>query len=450
MTTGNLAPGRPASAAGTSSAPLVSAKRAWGMTGLVIFLYVVNYADKAVLGIIAQPLARELGLTSSQIGLVGSLFFLTFTIGGFLAGPMNKYMTLRWALLALGVTWSLVMLPLVVSASLVMLIVCRMLLGLAEGPSSALMHTAAYSWHPAAKRGLPGAFLTGSASVAKIALAPVLAYVTVQWGWRAAIVSLSLLGAAWVVVWLTGWAEGPYTAKANKDGAAGEAAAAAGSGALDTEPSVPWRSIFLSRTFVSCAFLIMVCYALTTVVLTWLPSYFEVGLGYSALQAGSMFALPSIIGLVLMIVSGGVTDRMIQRGAKSRAVRIIVPCVGVLICGGVLTMLPLIDMPIVAVLTLSVGYGFGAIVFPLVNAAISELCPPQQTAGTMGVFLALMSIGGLVAPYTTGVIVDHAATKAEGYATAFQSIGILGAIAAVLVLIFANPDRDRARIRVSA
>ncbi|MFF0815623.1 MFS transporter [Rhodococcus sp. NPDC003318] len=443
MTSGNLAPDRPAPAVSSTGAPLVNAKRAWGMTGLVIFLYVVNYADKAVLGIIAQPLARELGLSSSQIGLVGSLFFLTFTIGGFLAGPMNKYMTLRWALLALGLVWSVVMLPLVVSASLAMLIVCRMLLGFAEGPSSALMHTAAYSWHAPAKRGLPGAFLTGSASVAKIALAPVLTYITVEWGWRAAVVSLSMLGAVWVVSWLTGWVEGPFTAKAVTKG---DATAAA----THTEPSVPWRRILLSRTFVSCSFLVMAVYALTTVVLTWLPSYFEVGLGYSALQAGSMFALPSIIGLVLMVISGAVTDRMIQRGAKSRVVRIIVPCAGVLFCGVVLTALPLIKTPIAAVLVLSVGYAFAAIVFPLVNAAISELCPPQQTAGTMGVFLALMAIGGLVAPYMTGVIVDHAASKADGYAQAFQVIGIVGAIAAVVVLVFANPDRDRARIRAGA
>lgn len=444
MTTGNLAPDRETPVGAASAAPLVNSRRAWGMTGLVIFLYTVNYADKAVLGIIAQPLARELDLTSAQIGLVGSLFFLTFTVGGFLAGPMNKLLTLRWALLSLGVIWSVVMLPLVISASLVMLIVCRMLLGLAEGPSSALMHTAAYSWHPPAKRGLPGAFLTGSASVAKIAFAPVLTFITVQWGWRAAIIALSVLGAAWVAMWLSGWTEGPYTAKAVKGGAASRAVPA------DTEPSVPWRSILLSRTFVSCAFLVIVVYALTTVVLTWLPSYFEVGLGFSAMQAGSLFALPSVVGLVLMIVSGAVTDRMISRGARSRVVRIIVPCVGVLICGAILTMLPMMETPIVAVIVLSVGYGFAAIVFPLVNAAISELCPPQQTAGTMGVFLALMAIGGLVAPYATGVIVDHAATKAEGYATAFQSIGILGAIAAVAVLIFANPDRDRARIRGGA
>ena len=423
-------------------------KRAWSMTGLVVFLYIVNYADKAVLGIIAQPLARELGLKSSQIGMVGSLFFLMFCIGGFLAGPLNKYLTLRWALLILAAIWSVVMLPLVLGASLAMLIVSRMLLGLAEGPSSALMHTAAYSWHPPAKRGLPGAMLAGSASVAKIALAPVLTFIAVHYGWRAAVLSLSVLGLVWMGCWLAGWSEGPYTSKAVKatrHADPGEAVETTTKAV--TEPNVPWRKILLSRTFFSCCFLIAAVYALTTVVLTWLPSYFEVGLGYSAMQAGSMFALPSIVGLILMITSGSVTDKLIGRGFTSRAVRVIVPCVGVLICGSILLFLPQISTPAVAVAMVSIGYGFSAITFPLINAAISELCPPQQTAGTMGFFLAIMSIGGLIAPYATGVIVDNAATPADGYAQSFQAIGIIGVIAAVLVLVFANPDRDRKLIR---
>ncbi|WP_430949751.1 MFS transporter [Rhodococcus sp. 24CO] len=432
-----------------SSVPVFGTrKRAWTMTGLVVFLYIVNYADKAVLGIIAQPLARELGLKSSQIGMVGSLFFLMFCIGGFLAGPLNKYLTLRWALLILAAIWSVVMLPLVLGASLAMLIVSRMLLGLAEGPSSALMHTAAYSWHPPAKRGLPGAMLAGSASVAKIALAPVLTFIAVHYGWRAAVLSLSVLGLVWMGCWLAGWSEGPYTSKAvkaTKHADTDEAVATTAQAV--TEPNVPWRKILLSRTFVSCCFLIAAIYALTTVVLTWLPSYFEVGLGYSAMQAGSMFALPSIVGLVLMITSGSVTDKLIGRGFTSRTVRVIVPCVGVLICGSILLFLPQISAPAVAVAMVSIGYGFSAITFPLINAAISELCPPQQTAGTMGFFLAIMSIGGLIAPYATGVIVDNAATPADGYAQSFQAIGIIGVIAAILVLVFANPDRDRKLIR---
>jgi hypothetical protein len=36
---------------------------AWGYTSLLLFLYLLNWTDKAVLGLAAQPLAREFGLT---------------------------------------------------------------------------------------------------------------------------------------------------------------------------------------------------------------------------------------------------------------------------------------------------------------------------------------------------------------------------------------------------
>ena len=194
----------------------------------------------------------------------------------------------------------------------------------------------------------------------------------------------------------------------------------------------------------------MSVYALVSVVLTWLPSYFEEGLGYSRLQSGSMFAFPSIVGLVLMVLSSITSDRMISKGATSRMLRIVVPSVGVLVSGVLLFLLPSVGTPIVAVAILSIGYGFAATVFPLFNAAVAEICPPRQTAGTLGVFLAIMAIGGLVAPYATGVIVDAAATPAEGYATAFQVLGIVAAVCAVLALVFADPERDRARLRPHA
>jgi len=416
-----------------------SRRTAWGLTSLLVLLYIVNYGDKVVLGIIAQPLAEELGLRSSQIGLVGSLFFLTFTIGGFFAGALNRWLTLRWALVLLALGWSVVMLPMVITATFAVLLVSRLVLGLAEGPTSALLHTAAYSWHPPTRRALPGALLAGSASVAKIAVAPLLAYVTVTMGWRSALVALSIAGVAWCVVWVALWRQGPYVGSNKKDDDAVSVESA--------EPTIPWVRIFTTRTFVSGVFLVMSCYAMSSVILTWLPSYFEVGLGYSRLQAGSMFAFPSITGLILMLLTSTIGDRLITRGVSSRLIRIVLPATGVLFCGAFLLVLPAIDSPALAVLVVSLGYGFASPVFPMLNAAISEICPPRQTAGTMGVFLAIMAIGGLIAPYGTGLIVDAASTPAAGYATSFQVLGVVAALCALLAVLLANPERDKAKVR---
>ncbi len=85
--------------------------QAWSYTSLILVLYVINWGDKTILGLAAQPLREEVGLSASQIGLIGSAFFLTFTLGGFLAGPIAKVMSLRWALVILSLVWAASMLP---------------------------------------------------------------------------------------------------------------------------------------------------------------------------------------------------------------------------------------------------------------------------------------------------------------------------------------------------
>ncbi|MEV0642967.1 MFS transporter [Streptomyces sp. NPDC050619] len=410
--------------------------QAWSLTAIVVVLYIVNWSDKAILGLVAQPLAKEFGLTSSQIGLVGSGFFLTFTIGGFFAGPLNKFMTVRWILPLLSLVWAATMLPILAVASFAVLLVSRLVLGFAEGPVSALAYTAVYSWHPPHKRGLPGAWITAGSSIAKIAVAPLLALVIAAWGWRPAFVVLAVTGVAWCGLWLATWKEGPY-AKGSQSSAP----------VTDAEqPTVPWGKIFRTPTFLGGATAMFAMYALVTVVLTWLPSYFEVGLGYSQVQAGTMFALPSIVSLVSLMVSSYISDKLLARGTSSRAARGVLPGVGLLVCGLAMVMLPLIGVPVLVVVVVSLGYGIGSMIFPLLNAAVSEICPPGQLAGTLGVFLALMSLGGLVAPYLTGVIVDASSSPAEGYATAFQVFGIVAAVTALIALLTVNPERDARRL----
>ncbi|WP_244882175.1 MFS transporter [Brevibacterium epidermidis] len=158
-------------------------------------------------------------------------------------------------------------------------------------------------------------------------------------------------------------------------------------------------------------------------VLTWLPSYFEVGLGYSRLNSGVLLAAPSLAGLISMVSGTLLSDRLSAKGWPTRAVRIVFPA----LCAFI-----------------------GAVVLPLANAAVSQICPPAQTAGTLGVFLALMAIGGLVGPYVTGLIVDAASDPGLGYATAFRIMGIVSGVRAVLAIVLADPDRDKQLVRGKA
>src|SRR4051794_14074636 len=78
-------PGQERSGAGIMSAqpPL---KGAWKITSLLFFFMLVNFADKIVVGLAGVPIMTELQLQPEQFGLLGSSFFLLFSVTAVIVG----------------------------------------------------------------------------------------------------------------------------------------------------------------------------------------------------------------------------------------------------------------------------------------------------------------------------------------------------------------------------
>jgi ACS family D-galactonate transporter-like MFS transporter len=81
--------------------------RAWIVVVLLFMFMVINFADKAVIGIAAVPIMQELELGLRQFGLVGSSFFLLFAVSSVATGFLVNRVQTRWVLLAMGFIWAL-------------------------------------------------------------------------------------------------------------------------------------------------------------------------------------------------------------------------------------------------------------------------------------------------------------------------------------------------------
>ncbi|HEX7849455.1 MAG TPA: MFS transporter [Sphingomonas sp.] len=68
------------------AAPATSA-RAWVMLGTLTFVYVLNFLDRQLLGILAKPIQDDLHITDGQLGLIGGLYFAFFYC--FIAVPVG-------------------------------------------------------------------------------------------------------------------------------------------------------------------------------------------------------------------------------------------------------------------------------------------------------------------------------------------------------------------------
>ena len=85
--------------------------RAWLITGMLIIFQMINFADKAVLGLVAEPAMRELGMSSSQFGFIGSSFFFLFAISSIAVGFLAAKIHTRWILLVMGIAWAVLQFP---------------------------------------------------------------------------------------------------------------------------------------------------------------------------------------------------------------------------------------------------------------------------------------------------------------------------------------------------
>ncbi|MFI6920516.1 MFS transporter [Nonomuraea spiralis] len=405
--------------------------RAWGVTAVLVLSSVVVFLDKALLGLVAKPMSAELGMSAAGFGTLGSASYVLFGLTCVAVSFAAQRISPRWVLLVCGLLWAVGQVPAVVAATGGMLYASRILVGAAEGPANPLSMTVLYSWFPNERRGLPQALYTAGAAVAKIALAPVLTLIIIGFGWRAGFLTVGALALGWSLLWLATGRQGPYGAAGNDR----------------TRPApttrVPWRRALLNRTFIGCFIAYFAQNALAAIVFTWLPSYFENALGFSAKTAGSLFGLPSALGIVALVTTGAVTDRLLRSGVTSRRARGLLGGVCLTGAGVLLTCLPLIHTPLPAIALLMLGYGISVTVNTFANPAVAELVPPAQRAGILGVFAGLSVTAGIASPVITGWLLDRAATPEAGYTTAFLLSGVLLAVAGVLFALLVHPERDR-------
>jgi MFS family permease len=307
-----------------------------------------------------------------------------------------------------------------------------------------MANTAAFQWFPPEKRAFPSALVTSGSSFAKIAVAPMLALVVAAWGWHAGFVTMAIASFVWCALWLAIGKQGPY---ARRSAARKPGNAATDSRKPGTMVRVPLRNIFLTKSVIGALIGTFTVYGLVAASITFIPSFFETGLGYSQLQSGFMFGLPSIGALIMMFGATFISDRLSSRGHSARATRALTTTAFLVVGGIALATLPLIGAPAIVVAVLVLGYGCASVALPMMNAVVAQIAPAQQLSGTLGIFLAIQNLSGLIAPVTVGILVDRAATPQAGYSLAYQIFGLAILIGALAIFLLVHPERDAARVQ---
>ncbi len=177
-------------------------KREWGLVGLLSATATASYLARVNVSVAGLLMMRELGLSQEAMGRVFSAFLLGYALcqvpGGMLADRYGAKRVLGWAALA----WVTATLGMAGAGVVALLLAGRFVLGVAEAPMFPAAARAIASWMPEGLRGRANGMVVAAIGLGSAIAPPLVSFVMLRWGWRAALAASALPALLAGLVWM--------------------------------------------------------------------------------------------------------------------------------------------------------------------------------------------------------------------------------------------------------
>ncbi len=374
----------------------------------------INYASRATLSFAAVPLAKEIQISTVQLGYIFSAFGWSYVIGQIPGGalldkygsrPIYLWSITLWAVFtgAQAFVSSLSVVPVFIS-----LFALRFALGFSESPSFPANARIVANWFPNSERGTASAIFNASQYFSLVAFAPLMGFLAQNYGWRSVFLAMGgigLIGAAifWAVVQSPSRHKG--ISKREYDHIeAGGALVNLDRPAATAQP-IRWSIIgqlLANRMLLGIYLAQYSITALTYFYATWFPIYLIKARHMSLTGAGFASAGPAIAGFVGGVLGGILSDLLLRKGLTLSNARKIPILVGLVISCAIL-LCNYTDSQGLIMLFMSIAF-FGKGVAALGWAVMSDAAPREATGLSGSIFNLFGNAAGIFTPIGIGYI----------------------------------------------
>ena len=397
------------------------------MLGLVAAAVLVNYLDRAVLGIAAPGIQAEFALSPVLMGVVFSAFswsyFAAQIPSGILLDRLGVRLVYRLALIG----WSLATLLHGLARGFVSLVGLRIALGLTEAPCFPANSNIVAAWFPRAERARAIGVYTAAEYVGLGFLTPPLFWIVAAWGWRALFIVAGAMGLLLAVVWWQRY-RAPHECQELSDQE--RKFIVTGGGTVDRPPVQQFsfaivRALFRDRQMWGLCIGQFSVYSTFVFFLTWFPTYLATERHMAWIQVGFFTALPYVAGFFGILFAGFLSDALLIRGYSLDTARKLPVIMGLLLASAIIFANYVeSDVAVIAILSLSF---FAQAMSSSGWSVISEVAPPGQIGLVGGLFSASANLSGIVTPLVIGSIVQQTGS----FVDALIFVGVVAAIGAL-------------------
>jgi ACS family sodium-dependent inorganic phosphate cotransporter len=396
----------------------------------------ICYLDRTTISVAIIPMAQQFGWGPERQGTILSAFFIGYMLTQILGGRLADRYGGKVVLAAGVLVWSAFTLvtPLAASLGLGMLIAARIGLGIGEGVTFPSVYSLVGRWIPTSERGRAISLnATGVPLGAVIALV-VTPIIVQSMGWPWAFYLFGALGFVWFLPWQWKTSSSPAT---HPRIGADELEEIRSGGAEQRAGDAPAWGDLLRRAPVWAIIVAHFCNNWSLyVLLSWLPTFVNQGLGVDFSQVGMFTLVPNIAGVFFLNIAGGVADRMIKSGMDTTRVRKILQTFSFAGIAGSLFLVGLVESPFMAIGIMTVGTAISA--FASGGFSVNPVDIAPRHAGTvMGLSNTFATIPGIVGVYVSGLILERTGSWAMLFGVA-AGVTIFGML---FYLVFGSSKR---------
>src|SRR5579859_643242 len=304
----------------------------WGIALLLGLGVIINYFDRTNISVAGVALSKEYHLSGVQFAFIASAYLYTYTLIQVPIGALLDRIGVKWMTRVGTIIWTVATFMTAIVSGYGLIIVSRLLLGVAEAPVFPAASKATGYWFPLKERGLATSAFDASAKFSNVIGVPFVAFVVSLYGWRGAFWATGTLSLLYgILFWI--FYRDPSQSKRispqertyiEEGGAQADNVAPANTleslGYLLRQPKI-W-GMALGFAAYGYSFYLF---------LTWLPTYIQGQLHVSILNSAGLVAIIWGVATITDIVIGGwLVDYLIKRGNDPTRVRKTIFIIGML------------------------------------------------------------------------------------------------------------------------
>ena len=393
---------------------MTASRQRWLMISLAFFATVINYLDRQTLSVVAPVLLDQFHMDSVAYSRVVSAFLLAYTVANGLSGPLIDRLGTRSGYALCMLWWSVSSMLHVFAEGALSLGIFRFLLGMGEAGNWPAGLKVVAEWFPERERALASGIFNSGATIGVILAPPVIAFIVLELGWRAAFLLIGALGFAWLLAWLLLY-RSPHQPMQSK------------------RPPQPvlqlLRMRFVWSFTLSKIFLDPVWYF----YVFWFPEYLKQVHKFNLAAIGKYAWIPFFVAALGNLFGGFLSLLFLRRGVETARARKL----AVTICA----LLMMSSIP--AVLSSSPWFATGCVAVAMAGytganvtmlAFTADAFSKESVASVWGLASMGAGFGGMLFTLLAGWVIQH-----YSYAPVFIGFGFIPLICSAILWLFTGP-----------